>query len=83
MGLVLLALWLLTPHAVADWNFNVLFFTPLGFWVFRYPRIRPLVMISWVVWLILLLYLQAWYLLPVVIPGALAMKNVSLTPLKK
>ncbi len=77
IGLILMALWLLTPHAVADWNVNVLLFSPIGLLVLWSDKTRHLIYPGWVLWLILSTYLNAWYLFPMLLPAALAMRNLS------
>lgn len=72
IGSVLLALWLLTPHLAMDWNFNVLLLSPLGLLVVKYRFLLPVVAVGWAVWLLLAVYLGAWYLMPLLIPSVLA-----------
>ncbi len=76
LGLVMLVLWLLTPHIALDWNFNVLLMTPLGWLLVKYPRLKViwLVALSWLLWLVLAIYLQAWYLMPLIIPALMSLK---------
>ena len=76
IGLILTALWLLTPHAVADWNFNVLLFSPLGCWAFGRKTIQHLLLVGWVVWALIAAYLHAWYLFPVLIPALISWVNL-------
>lgn len=76
IGLVLTALWLLTPHAVADWNFNVLLFSPFGLWAFGRQIIPHLLLAGWVIWALIAAYLHAWYLFPVLIPGLISWFNL-------
>lgn len=74
IGVLLLGFWLLTPHQMIDWNFNVLLFNPLGLLFLRHGTIPLLILLGWVLWLLLALYLQAWYLIPLLIPALLAYK---------
>ncbi len=72
IGVVLLSLWVLTPHSVANWNFNVLLMMPLGLLVIQFKRMMSVIVWCWFCWLILAMYLQAWYLTPLLIPALLA-----------
>ncbi len=74
VGLVLLFLWLMTPHEVADWNFNVLLFNPLALLLLFKPKFKIWVAIGWLLWLLLAVWVQAWYLAPLLLPGGLALK---------
>ncbi len=74
IGLMLLALWLLTPHMVADWNFNVLLMMPLGLLITKYNRLIPVVALGWVCWFLVAIYLKAWYLIPLLLPAFMALK---------
>lgn len=76
LGLVMLWLWLMTPHIALDWNFNVLLMTPLGWLLLKYPRLKVigLVTLGWLLWLLLAIYLQAWYLMPLLIPALMSLK---------
>ena len=74
IGVILLFLWLLTPHTVANWNFNVLLMMPLGLLLAKFKSLMPLIVLSWFCWLIVALYLQAWYLIPLLFPALLALK---------
>ncbi len=75
VGVVLLAMWLLTPHEVVSWNANVLLFSPLGLLIVFSRHIKHFIYPGWVLWLLLSLYMNAWYLLPLLIPATLAMRN--------
>jgi|GEM_PF-6292545 len=77
IGVILLALWFLTPHTVASWNFNVLLFMPLGFFIFRSKLLQVVMLMSWVIWFVLAAYLKAWYLLPLLLPALMALKLLS------
>ncbi len=72
IGWVLLALWLMTPHAVADHNFNVLLFMPLGFLLLKWAALKWLLYVCLLLWLTFALWLGAWYLLPLLLPVMLA-----------
>ena len=74
LGFVMLFLWFFTPHLVFGWNFNVLLMTPLGWLLIKYSRLRVAVALSWLLWLLIALYLSAWYLMPLLIPAAMALK---------
>ncbi|KAA3647524.1 MAG: hypothetical protein DWP95_02945, partial [Proteobacteria bacterium] len=67
MGVVLLLLWFVLPHPIADGNFNVLLTNPLLFLAAH--RQRPgltvrFLMVCLLLWLGFAMYWQAWYLLP-------------------
>lgn len=77
IGIVLLSLWFLTPHQVASNNFNLLLFSPIGLLVFKPKLLRNLISVSYVLWLVIALYLNAWYLVGLLIPGLMALKNLN------
>lgn len=77
LGLVMLMLWLFTPHVALSLNFNLLLMSPLGWLLIKYPNLRVLMALSWLLWLILTVYLQAWYLMPLLIPAMLSLKWVA------
>ncbi len=76
IGLVLLCFWFLTPHQVVSNNFNVLLFSPLGAFTFRWKYIGLLTATGYLLWFLIALYLDAWYLLPLLLPGLLAIQNL-------
>ncbi len=77
IGLLLLGLWLLTPHQAMALNFNVLLFTPLGFLVNRGKLIKPMILCSYVLWFVLAWYLGAWYLMFLLFPAIMALSIVN------
>ncbi len=82
IGLFLLALWLMTPHTVADWNFNVLLLMPLGVFIAKFRIIVTVMVLSWFCWFVLAIYLKAWYLIPLLMPALVALKTVRKTHLR-
>lgn len=67
VGCVLLLLWFVLPHPIADGNFNVLLTNPLLFLAVlrRPPRFSVgMLMIGQGLWLGFAFYWQAWYLMP-------------------
>lgn len=78
IGLLLLCLWLLTPHQVASNNFNVLLFSPLGLLVFKPRLMKSTLVVCYSLWFLLAMYLNAWYLMVMLLPGLVALKNLSL-----
>ncbi len=77
IGLILLGLWLLTPHFVADNNFNILLFIPLGFLLLKWPSLKWLIHASLLMWLLCSLWLGAWYLIPVMLPVLMAVRALT------
>lgn len=79
IGCVLLAGWWFTPHQVMAWNANILLFTPLGWFIAGRPRLRWLVTLGWLLWLLISVWLGAWYLMPLLLPAMLAWRNLTRT----
>ncbi|WP_223788910.1 DUF4105 domain-containing protein [Marinicella meishanensis] len=77
IGVVLLAGWWLTPHQVMAWNANILLFTPLGWFTAWWPRLKLAVGLGWLLWLLISVWLGAWYLLPLLLPAGLAWRRLS------
>ncbi|MCX7553548.1 DUF4105 domain-containing protein [Marinicella sp. S1101] len=76
IGLVMLLLWFLTPHAALAWNFNVLLFSPLGFFVKASQTMVKVIFLSILLWLVMVCFAHAWYLLPLLLPALMALKSV-------
>ncbi|MCX7544837.1 lipoprotein N-acyltransferase Lnb domain-containing protein [Marinicella gelatinilytica] len=67
IGVVILLLWWVLPHPIADGNFNVLLTNPLLFLAVKRRPAKltvPILMVSHILWLGFACYWQAWYLVP-------------------
>lgn len=67
VGVVILVLWFVMPHPVADGNFNLLLFNPVLFLAVvlkRTQAVHLLLMVCLLLWLGFAGYWGAWYLLP-------------------
>ncbi len=77
IGWGLMGLWFLTPHSAADWNVNVLLFSPFGLFILFSEKSKHFIYPGWVLWLLFSVYLNAWYLIPMLLPAFMAMRNLS------
>lgn len=82
IGLILLCFWLLSEHQVVAWNFNVLLFSPVAFLVVKYNQIKWFLLFSYVAWMVLALYLGAWYLIPFWVLHVAGLKSNDLSVIK-
>lgn len=65
LGGVIVYFWLFSGHDITRWNLNVLLFSPLVLLLLISTKLKWVLYFSYFAWLMIAVYLQAWYFFPV------------------